>query len=89
MDQHGPPRAAVASVCLFRAGQLLRKDRFVTEAGRHAPPLATRATSERCAMVAKLTVSAAGTWAPAHAVEKLMETPAAKSSFPRVGAADG
>ena len=56
------------------------KDRFVTEVHVTYSAVRDARDVERCAMVAKLTVSAAGTWGLQHAVEKLMEH-RAKSSF--------
>ena len=56
------------------------KDRFVTEVHVTYSAVRDDRDVERCAMVAKLTVSAAGTWGLQHAVEKLMEH-RAKSSF--------
>ena len=56
------------------------KDRFVTEVHVTYSAVCDDRDVERCAMVAKLTVSAAGTWGLQHAVEKLMEH-RAKSSF--------
>ena len=56
------------------------KERFVTEVNVTYSAVRDDRDVERCAMVAKLTVSAAGTWGLQHAVEKLMEH-RAKSSF--------
>ena len=73
------PARGVASVRSLPARQLLREGSLRHGGARHVSPFATRDV-ERCAMVAKLTVSAAGTWGLQHAVEKLMEH-RAKSSF--------